>query len=151
VSLFAPEPEELLSGLVLHRNWFDQDAQMALVHELRGIIQQAPLFTPVMPKSGTPFSVRMTNCGPLGWVSDIKGYRYQPHHPVTGAAWPTIPLSLSEAWEKLADFAAPPEACLVKAQRPHKISPFAIGRCAADWRSLAAVLSWRGPRDGWVE
>jgi DNA oxidative demethylase len=113
VSLFAPEPEELLSGLVLHRNWFDQDAQMALVHELRGIIQQAPLFTPVMPKSGTPFSVRMTNCGPLGWVSDIKGYRYQPHHPVTGAAWPTIPLSLSEAWEKLADFAAPPEACLV--------------------------------------
>jgi alkylated DNA repair dioxygenase AlkB len=30
-----------------------------------------------MPKSGRPFTVRMSNCGPLGWVSDENGYRYQ--------------------------------------------------------------------------
>ena len=32
-----------------------------------------------MPKTGKPMSVRMTNCGPLGWVTDERGYRYQPH------------------------------------------------------------------------
>jgi DNA oxidative demethylase len=106
-------PITLAPGLILHRGWFDRDAQAMLVQDLRMIIQQAPLFTPVMPKSGTPFSVRMTNCGPLGWVSDIKGYRYQPQHPATGAPWPAIPPSLLAAWEKLSGFPAPPEACLV--------------------------------------
>ena len=110
--LFAA-PEELAPGLILHRSWFDRAAQLALVRALRGVIQQAPLFTPAMPKTGTPFSVRMTNCGPLGWVSDITGYRYQPHHPDTGERWPEMPPSLLAAWEALSGFAAPPEACLV--------------------------------------
>ena len=31
-----------------------------------------------MPRSGKPMSVRMTNAGPLGWVTDKeRGYRYQ--------------------------------------------------------------------------
>lgn len=47
-----------------------------------------PLYTPRMPRSGKPLSVRMTNCGVLGWISDEKGYRYQPAHPETGKAWP---------------------------------------------------------------
>jgi DNA oxidative demethylase len=106
-------PITLAPGLILHRGSFDRDTQQALVQDLRLIVQQAPLFTPAMPKSGTPFSVRMTNCGPLGWVSDITGYRYQPEHPVTGAPWPAIPSSLLAAWEKLSGFPAPPEACLV--------------------------------------
>ena len=110
--LFAAS-EELAPGLILHRSWFDPAVQLALVSELRGVIQQAPLFTPAMPRSGTPFSVRMTNCGPLGWVSDITGYRYQPHHPDTGERWPEMPPSLLAAWEALSGFAAPPEACLV--------------------------------------
>jgi DNA oxidative demethylase len=33
-------------------------------------------------------SVRMTNCGPLGWVTDELGSRYQPTHPETGQTWP---------------------------------------------------------------
>jgi alkylated DNA repair protein (DNA oxidative demethylase) len=66
-----------------------------------------------MPRTGTPFSVRMTNCGPLGWVSDVAGYRYQPHHPATGQPWPPIPPILLDAWRAHADFQAPPEACLV--------------------------------------
>ena len=45
-------------------------------------------FSRVMPRTGKPFSVRMTNCGPLGWVSDVDGYRYQPTHPETGRPWP---------------------------------------------------------------
>ena len=71
-----------------------------------------------MPKSGTPFSVRMTNCGPLGWVSDERGYRYQPHHPVTGALWPPMPPIVLEAWAELADYPHPPEACLINVYTP---------------------------------
>jgi DNA oxidative demethylase len=106
-------PETLAPGLVLHRGWFDRPAQEALVDELRGVIRAAPLFMPVMPKTGTPFSVRMTNCGPLGWVSDIGGYRYQPLHPGTGAPWPAMPEALLRTWDSLSDFLHPPEACLV--------------------------------------
>jgi DNA oxidative demethylase len=106
-------PEELLSGLILHRGFFDRAAQEALVASLRDIIRQAPLFVPRMPKTGTPFSVRMTNCGPLGWVSDVNGYRYQPHHPDTDTSWPSIPTTLLQAWAQHAGYPHPPEACLV--------------------------------------
>ncbi len=109
----AASPEELAPGLVLHRGWFDRSAQEALVNDLRSAIRVAPLFTPVMPKSGTPFSVRMTNVGPLGWVSDIRGYRYQPLHPETGEPWPAMPEVLLRAWDSLSGFPHPPEACLV--------------------------------------
>ena len=78
------------------------------------IIAQAPLFTPTMPRSGKPMSVRMTNCGPLGWVTDKeRGYRYQATHPETGKPWPPIPPVLLDLWDAVARYAAPPEACLV--------------------------------------
>ena len=109
----AAAPEELGPGLLLHRGWFDRAAQELLVNDLRSAIRTAPLFTPVMPKTGTPFSVRMTNCGPLGWVSDIRGYRYQQLHPETDAPWPMIPEALLQTWEGLSCFPDPPEACLV--------------------------------------
>jgi DNA oxidative demethylase len=61
--------------------------------------------------SGKVFSVKMTNCGCLGWVSDREGgYRYQATHPVTGNAWP---LSVLDIWRALAFYAHPQEACLV--------------------------------------
>ena len=61
----------------LHPAYLDRSGQEQLLAELRDIIRQAPLFPPRMPRTGSPFSVRMTNCGRLGWVSDISGYRYQ--------------------------------------------------------------------------
>lgn len=91
----------------------DADAQRALVEEIREVVKTAPLFTPVMPRWGRPFSVRMSNCGPLGWVSDKSGYRYQPEHPVTGKPWPPIPDMLIDAWRELSGFPADPEACLI--------------------------------------
>jgi alkylated DNA repair protein (DNA oxidative demethylase) len=67
-----------------------------------------------MPKSGKAFSVLMTNCGPLGWVSDRDGgYRYQATHPETGRPWPPIPDLLTEVWRDVAGYRAPAEACLV--------------------------------------
>lgn len=66
-----------------------------------------------MTPGGRPFSVRMSNLGPLGWVSDRNGYRYQPSHPETGRAWPDIPPVLLDLWSELADAERPPDACLV--------------------------------------
>src|SRR5690606_35556272 len=72
------------------------------------------VFVPVMPRTGRPMSVRMTNCGALGWVTDReRGYRYQPAHPVTGRPWPAIPPRLLDLWAEVAGYGAPPEACLV--------------------------------------
>jgi len=105
---------ELAPGLLLHPAHFSRAQQEALVESIRDVVRAAPLFTPTMPRTGKPFSVRMTNCGPLGWVSDRDGgYRYQPKHPATGKPWPNFPPALLEAWRDLAGFEAPPEACLV--------------------------------------
>ena len=87
--------------------------QRQLVEELRAAVAAAPLFTPVMPRTGRPFSVRMTNLGPLGWVSDRGGYRYQPGHPVSGTPWPPIPPLLLDLWRSLSGYPHDPEACLV--------------------------------------
>ncbi|MFT4096228.1 MAG: alpha-ketoglutarate-dependent dioxygenase AlkB [Rhodoblastus sp.] len=105
---------EMSPGLILHPAHFSRAEQEKLVADIRAVVRAAPLFTPTMPRTGKPFSVRMTNCGPLGWVSDRDcGYRYQAEHPITSAPWPAIPPALLDAWGALAGFAAPPEACLV--------------------------------------
>ena len=94
--------------------YFGASAQVQLLAAVRAVIADAPLYIPVMPRTGKPMSVRMTNCGALGWVTDKDlGYRYQPVHPVTGRAWPAIPAALLELWSVVADYPAPPEACLV--------------------------------------
>lgn len=106
------------AGLRIHPGYLDRPAQTALVSALREIFAAAPLFTPRMPKSGRPFTVRMSNCGPLGWVSDEKGYRYEPNHPVTGRPWPPMPNALLTMWDKLARYPSPPEACLINYYSP---------------------------------
>ncbi len=94
--------------------FLDHDTQRALVSEIRDVVRAAPLYTPVMPRSGKEMSVRMTNCGTLGWVTDKeRGYRYQPTHPVTGEPWPPIPERLLALWREVAGYPLPPEACLV--------------------------------------
>jgi alkylated DNA repair protein (DNA oxidative demethylase) len=106
--------ETIAPGVLHHPQYLDAAAQERLAREIADVIAQAPLYVSTMPKSGKPMSVRMTNCGPLGWLSDKdKGYRYEPRHPVTGAPWPPIPQTLLKAWDELAGYPKPPEACLV--------------------------------------
>ena len=102
-----------MDGLKYFRGFLDRTAQEELVAQLREVIVAAPLFTPVMPRSGKPFSVRMTNIGPLGWVSDRTGYRYQATHPERGTPWPTFPENVLAVWNKVSGYPHPPEACLV--------------------------------------
>jgi DNA oxidative demethylase len=105
---------EISKGMRLYKGWFDADGQADLLAILRKAVAEAPLFTPEMPKTGKPFSVRMTNMGSLGWVTDkVGGYRYQATHPVTGEAWPAIPEVLMKLWTDVANYPHPPEACLV--------------------------------------
>jgi alkylated DNA repair protein (DNA oxidative demethylase) len=106
------------AGLRVNPGYLDRDGQTALLAALRQVFAEAPLFTPRMPRSGRPFTVRMSNCGPLGWVSDERGYRYQPTHPVTGQPWPPIPDALIAMWNDLARYPSPPEACLINFYGP---------------------------------
>jgi len=118
--LERPSPSHAtdLSGLRILPGYLDRAGQERLLAAVREVIRGAPIYTPRMPKSGNPMSVRMTNCGPLGWVTDERGYRYQPTHPETGAPWPPIPDLLLAAWHELARYPHPPEACLVNVYGP---------------------------------
>ncbi len=107
-----------LAGLRLHPGHLDRNGQADLLAAVRAVSAAAPPFTPRMPKSGRPFTVRMSNCGPLGWVSDRSGYRYQPTHPETGRPWPPIPATLLALWDELARHPDPPEACLINFYAP---------------------------------
>src|ERR1700722_6683370 len=106
-----PSPSDF-AGLRVHPDYLDRPAQVALLTALREIFAAAPLFTPRMPKSGRPFTVRMSNCGSLGWVSDENVYRSQPNPPVPGQPWPPMPATLLTMWNSLAGYPSPPEACL---------------------------------------
>lgn len=111
-------PVDIAPGCRWWPGWLDREAQHGLVDELRRILARAPLFTPCMPRTGKPFSVRMSNCGALGWVSDVNGYRYQPVHPETGESWPPMPDVLGRAWAELAGAPLLPEACLINWYAP---------------------------------
>jgi DNA oxidative demethylase len=105
---------ELSTGVRHFPEYLDRARQEALVEMIRGIVTEAPLFVPVMPSTGKPMSVRMSNCGPLGWVTDKeRGYRYQSTHPVTGRPWPAMPDVLLDIWNDVSDCEKPPQACLI--------------------------------------
>ena len=103
----------IYDGVKHFPGFLDREAQESLVLALHEAVIAAPLFIPLMPRTGRPFSVRMTNMGSLGWVSDRNGYRYQANHPDTGKPWPAMPQAILKIWQKLADYPHPPEACLV--------------------------------------
>ena len=116
----APAREAIAEGAVLLRG-FAADAAPRLMDDLAKIVEAAPLRHMVTP-GGFTMSVAMTNCGQAGWVSDLKGYRYDARDPVTGMAWPAMP----ESFRQLAAGAAreagyegfEPDACLINRYEP---------------------------------
>src|ERR1700730_12409747 len=71
---------------------------------------------------GGSMSVAMTNCGELGWVTDLRGYRYTPIDPLTGARWPPMSKSLFRLATQAAKAAGfdgfSPDACLINRYLP---------------------------------
>ena len=115
-----PAQQALAPGAVLLRG-FARAAGAELLAALDGVLAAAPLRHLVTP-GGHTMSVAMSNCGPLGWVSDRRGYRYTREDPLGGQPWPPMPGS----WRELADRAAAevgfdgfvPDACLINQYLP---------------------------------
>jgi len=105
-----------MDGFSLFSAALDRPAQASLVETVLAAVADAPFHRPVTP-GGRPFSVQMSNLGPLGWVSDRAGYRYQPTHPVTGKPWPEMPQVLLDLWSAHGGGEAPPTSCLVNLYR----------------------------------
>ncbi len=105
-----------LNGFALYPGHLDPAAQRALAGEVLALARAAHFYRPLTP-GGQAMSVEMTNFGPLGWVTDRAGYRYEPRHPITGRSWPPIPRALLALWAEVGDAARPPDACLVNLYR----------------------------------
>jgi alkylated DNA repair protein (DNA oxidative demethylase) len=116
----APREEAFAAGALLLRGYAGERAA-ALDAVIEDVIRQAPLRHMVTP-GGLSMSVAMTACGPLGWVTDRRGYRYTALDPDSGRPWPAMPEVLRElataaaAHAGYVDFA--PDACLVNCYRP---------------------------------
>ncbi|RMD88565.1 MAG: alpha-ketoglutarate-dependent dioxygenase AlkB [Alphaproteobacteria bacterium] len=108
----ALQPDLAVRGVGIHRGLLDRRAQEALLEDVRAVIAAAPLFRPTT-RWGRPMSVRMTSAGRLGWVSDRRGYRYEPRHPETGRAFPPIPESVLGLWRCVTGLERLPDCCLV--------------------------------------
>ena len=85
-------------------------------------ISAAASFRHLKTPGGKPMSAAMTNCGALGWVSDARGYRYEPCDPLTGTPWPAMPELLRDLAQRAAAAAGwpgfDPDACLVNRYVP---------------------------------
>ena len=101
-------------GLEYFPYYLSKEQINQLLKDIEYTIDIAPLFNPVMPKTGRKFSAKMSNMGKVGWVSDqIGGYRYQKHHPTTNKKWPKISNNILAIWHELTKLKAPPDCCLI--------------------------------------
>jgi len=108
-------PTMTIRGVQVFQGMLDRAAQETLLQQIRQVVAEAPLFSPMTPY-GRPMSVQMTSAGRFGWVSDRSGYRYAEVHP-NGQAWPTIPAGALAVWDQVSGSERPPECCLVNLYR----------------------------------
>ena len=113
-------PEWLEPGAVVLRG-FASDFAAELLAAVDAVAAAAP-FRHLVTPGGKRMSVAMTNCGPLGWISDRSGYRYGPRDPDTGLCWPPMPAlfrQLAQGAAEAAGFAGfAPDACLINRYAP---------------------------------
>lgn len=102
-------------GFTLHDRFLDETAQRALLDEVRAVAEAAPPIRPMTPW-GKPMSVAMTSAGRVGWITDRKGYRYEPRHP-SGAPWPPVPPAALEVWRAVSGWDGAPDCMLVNFYR----------------------------------
>lgn len=101
------------AGITLLRGFAHTAALLPLIEQIAAAAPFRHLVTP----GGQTMSVAMTNCGPVGWVSDRSGYRYGPRDPLTDRPWPAMPAEFlrlalgAAAAGGFPEFA--PDACLI--------------------------------------
>ncbi len=100
-----------IRGFEVVKGYLAPEAQAALVEDLRGVARVASMRSPVT-RWGKPMSVKMTSAGRVGWISDRRGYRYEPQHP-DGTAWPAIPEAILTLWHDVTGLARVPDCCLI--------------------------------------
>jgi len=113
-------PRELVPGAwVLPA--FATGVAPVLVEELERVFAAAPLRHMTTP-GGHRMSVAMSNCGPLGWVTDRAGYRYTARDPESDRPWPVLPARFRElataAAARAGYEAFHPNACLINEYAP---------------------------------
>jgi DNA oxidative demethylase len=100
---------------------FAGDRLPALLAAIDEITAASPFRNMITP-GGFRMSVAMTNCGRAGWVTDRRGYRYDLVDPMTGRAWPPMPVpfrELAASAAAAAGFAGfEPDACLINLYAP---------------------------------
>lgn len=115
-----PAPRPLGAGAVVLHGFALAEAPQLLT-DLASIAAAAP-FRHLITPGGFRMSVAMTNCGPLGWVSDRTSYRYASVDPESGRPWPPMPASflhVAKTAAARAGFAGfVPDACLVNRYEP---------------------------------
>jgi alkylated DNA repair protein (DNA oxidative demethylase) len=156
----APELEDeiLAPGAVVLRG-FAIDREAPLKDDVARVASAAP-FRHLVTPGGFRMSVAMTNCGELGWVSDRRGYRYDPLDPESGERWPALPESFRAlALDAAARAGYPgflPDACLVNRYEPGARLSMHQDRDEKDLRApivsvslgLPAVFLWGGDERG---
>ncbi len=105
------------TGFTLLPGRLSPDEQAGLVDAVLEAARDAPFHVQSTP-GGKPMSVETTGLGPLSWVSDRLGYRYEPRHPLTGRPWPLLPPLLLTLWADLVSPVVPADAGLVNLYRP---------------------------------
>ena len=111
---------QLTSGVHVFHG-YALDIAEELLKEIDLVVSVSPLRSVVTP-SGKLMSVKMTNCGTRGWVSDRRGYRYEEKDPVTAKKWPVMPPGFVAIAKRSAAVAGYPDyqpnVCLINRYEP---------------------------------
>jgi alkylated DNA repair protein (DNA oxidative demethylase) len=115
------DPAESIGEKAIVLRGFARDQQVALLTTVEEITAVSPFRNMITP-GGFRMSVAMTNCGRAGWVTDRRGYRYDLIDPLTGHAWPPMPVlfrGLGARAAQAAGFAGfEADACLINRYKP---------------------------------
>ena len=86
------------------------------------VISAAASFRHLKTPGGRAMSAAMTSCGHCGWYSDARGYRYERLDPLTGQAWPEMPLAFATLAREASIAAGfgpfEPDTCLINRYTP---------------------------------
>jgi alkylated DNA repair protein (DNA oxidative demethylase) len=134
---------------------FCRAEEQALISAGLDVAAAAPFRVMATP-GGAKMSAAITNCGAAGWVSDRRGYRYEPLDPLSGRPWPQMPALFRDVAVRAAAAAGfarfDPDVCLMNRYAPGARMGLHQDRDEADFSApivsvslgLPAVFLWGG-------